>query len=123
MRLMKVASVLAIFLVAVGVAMARQNKYGVADTREITFSEIVKVGDTLLPKGQYKVQHSMEGESHVMQFNQLHVSKPATARVKCQLEPLKEKARSTQIIYVHDDRNDHVLQELVFAGDTAKHVF
>ncbi|HYL13942.1 MAG TPA: hypothetical protein VEV41_12950 [Terriglobales bacterium] len=123
MRFMKLASLLAIFLLTVGMAMARQNKFGVADIQQIAFGEPVKVGDGVLPKGEYKIEHVMEGENHIMVFSQLHSSSPATARVKCQLVPLKTKAPSTQILYTRNDANEHVLEELVFAGDTAKHVF
>ena len=123
MRLLKFTSLLAIFLLTVGLAMARQNKYGVSDTQKISFGEPVKVGDVVLPKGEYKVEHTMQGEDHVMVFSQLHTSKPATARVKCQLVPLKVKAPATHFLYGHNEANTHVLQELIFAGDTAKHVF
>jgi hypothetical protein len=123
MRLLKFTSLLAIFLLTVGLSMARQNKYGVSDTQKVSFGEPLKVGDVVLPKGEYKVQHTMEGENHIMVFSQLHTSNPATVRVKCQLVPLKVKAPTTQLLYGHNDANTHVLQELVFAGDTAKHVF
>jgi hypothetical protein len=123
MRLLKFASLLAVFLLTVVSSMARQNRYGVADTQKISFAEPLKVGDVVLPRGEYKVQHIMEGETHVMVFSQLHAGHPAIARVKCQLVPLKGKAPGTQLLYNHDEANAHVLQELIFAGDTAKHVF
>jgi hypothetical protein len=65
----------------------------------------------------------MEGSEHVMVFKQIHTSHPATARVKCQLVPLDKKAPLTQVLYTHDTAQTHVLQEMEFAGDTAKHVF
>jgi hypothetical protein len=123
MRLIKLTSLLAILLLMVGLSVARQNKYGVADTQKISFGEPVKVGEVVLPKGEYKVEHTMEGENHIMVFSQLHTSNPATARVKCQLVPLQVKAPATQLLYGHTAANLNVLQELVFAGDTAKHVF
>jgi len=123
MRLLKFTSLLAIFLLTVGLSMARQNQFGVADTQKISFGEPVKVGEVVLPKGEDKVQHTMEGENHVMVFSQLHASNPATVRVKCQLVPLKAKAPATQLLYGHNEANTHVLQELIFQGDTAKHVF
>jgi hypothetical protein len=43
--------------------------------------------------------------------------------VKCQLVPLQEKAPQTEVLYGHDEKNEDVLQELIFRGDTAKHVF
>lgn len=122
MRFYMLASLLAILLITSGMATARQNKFGVADIQQIGFGEPVKVGDVVLPKGEYKIERVVEGENHIMVFTQLHSSTPATLRVKCQLVPLKEKAPSTRILYTHD-ANQHVLHELVFAGNTAKHVF
>src|SRR5437016_11640286 len=123
MRLLKFTSLLAIFLLTVGLSMARQNQFGVADTQKISFGEPVKVGEVVLPKGDYKVQHTMEGENHIMVFTQLNASEPAVAHVKCQLVPLDKKAEHTQVIYGHNQADTHVLQEMLFAGDTAKHVF
>ena len=74
----------------------------------------------VLPKGEYKVQHTREGENHVMVFSQLHTSEPATALVKCRLVPLKVKAPATQLLYDHNEANRHVLQELIFCGGYRK---
>jgi hypothetical protein len=58
-----------------------------------------------------------------MVFTQIKKDHPATARVKCQLEPLQEKAPQNLVLYRHGDKDVHVLQALVFRGDTARHVF
>jgi hypothetical protein len=124
MRATKLAAILALIVLSTSlVAVAAPNKYGVADTRKISFSEPIKVGDVVLPKGEYKVQHTMEGENHIMVFTQLKASEPAVAHVKCQLVPLAKKAERTEVMYGHNQTDTHVLQEMVFAGDTAKHVF
>jgi hypothetical protein len=44
-------------------------------------------------------------------------------KVKCQLVQLGNKADQTRTVYAMNGANERVLQELVFAGDTAKHVF
>ena len=124
MRFMKLAAVIAVIMVGVSVlSMAERNKFGVSDTQKVTFNEPIKVGDVLLPKGEYNVQHTMEGENHVMVFTQITRGTAASTRVKCQLVPLPEKATQTQVLYGHDQRDVHVLQQLIFRGDTAKHVF
>jgi hypothetical protein len=124
MRGIKLAAVLAVFVFGVCVlSLAKQNQFGVADEHRVTFSDPIKVGDVMLPQGEYTVQHTMEGETHIMVFSQLHTKAPATARVKCQIVPLEGKASANQVIYVHDSAEKHVLQELVFAGEKAKHVF
>ena len=122
MRFVKVVAVVAVMGMAVA-AMAALNQYGVADNQKVTFHDPIKVGETVLPKGEYNVQHTMEGQDHVMVFTQQKSSKPATVRVKCQLVKLNEKADKTRLLYNLDANNIHVLQEITFRGETAKHVF
>jgi hypothetical protein len=124
MRATKVAAVLVVLVLTMSVlATAGRNKFGVSDTQKVTFNEPIRVGDVVLPKGEYKVQHVMEGENHIMLFTQLTNGASATARVKCQLVPLQAKAPQTMVLYGHAETDVHVLQELVFRGDSAKHVF
>jgi len=116
--------VIAICILGLGVfAGASQNQFGVADSHNINFVTPTRVGDVLLPAGDYQVVHTMEGQDHVMVFKQLHRSKPAQARVKCQLVSLPEKARRTEQTYELNAANQHVLHVLVFRGDSAQHVF
>lgn len=122
MRLPKFIAILILVSIA-GLAMATLNQYGVADIQKITFSDPMKIGDVVLPKGEYKVQHTMDGDNHIMVFTQQKVSTPAEARVKCQLVKLNAKAERTQMLYTRDANNTNILQEVVFRGDTAKHVF
>ena len=122
MRLFKFIAVLALVCIS-GLAVAELNKFGVADVQKVTFTDPMKVGDVVLPKGEYKVLHTMDGENHIMVFTQLRATKPAEARVKCQLVPLQEKAKRTQLLYNQDASNTRILQEVIFSGDKAKHVF
>lgn len=124
MRTLKFLSVVALVVtLSVAVALAGSNKFGVADTQKITFIDPIRIGDTLLPQGNYSIQHQMEGNEHLMLFKQLGVAKPAQVQVKCTLVPLATKADQTQKIYVVNASNERVLRELIFRGDTAKHVF
>lgn len=122
MRLVKFMAVLALVTIA-AMAMAELNQFGVADIQKVTFNDPMKIGQVVLPKGEYKVQHVMEGENHIMIFTQQRVANPAEARVKCQLVKLESKAERTQLLYTQDAGNARILQEIVFRGDTAKHVF
>lgn len=73
MRFTKVVVVLAICVLGLSVlASAAENKFGVADTQKITFSEPIRVGTTLLPTGDYRVLHQMDGSQHIMLFKQLN---------------------------------------------------
>ena len=124
MRFLKVMVLIAVCVLGTSLLLsAKQNQYGVADTRQITFDNPMRVGDVLLPSGECQVLHTMEGDTHVMVFKQLRTKNPSEAKVKCQLVPLKEKADQTQKTYIVNASNERVLQTLVFRGDTAKHVF
>ena len=121
MRLSKFIAILMLVSMAT-IAMAALNQFGVADIQKVTFNDPMKIGEVVLPKGEYKVVHTMDGENHVMLFTQQRVSNPAQARVKCQLVKLASKAERTQLLYTQQG-DSKILQEITFRGDTAKHVF
>lgn len=113
----------ALILCLSSMLQAGTNKYGVADVRKVTLSAPTRVGDVLLPQGDYEVRHVMEAENHMMVFKQLGTNKPAEARVKCNLVQLKEKVDGNQVIYESNGANERVLRTLRFRGDLAEHVF
>lgn len=124
MRLVKLAFVISICVLLLSVsAVAGQNAMGVSDLYRVSFTDKVRVADTLLPSGDYEIRHVMEGENHIMVFRRLGVRKPIEVRAKCTLVPLPEKAADSQKIYVVNAANERVLHELIFKGDRAKHVF
>jgi len=106
-----------------GAVSAAENQMGIKDSYKVNFSEKVRVADTLLPQGDYEIRHVMEGSDHIMVFRQLGTKKPVEVRAKCTMVPLGAKAGKDQKTYVLNAANERVLQELVFKGDTAKHVF
>jgi len=124
MRSLRFVAVIGVCVVALGlVASASQNKFGVADSRTINLTTPARVGGVLLPQGNYKVRHTMEGQDHIMVFRQLDARKPVEARVKCQLVPLTKKADRDEQTFVLNAAKERVLHTLVFRGDTAQHVF
>ena len=126
MRSVRVLALVAVCVLTLGTSLfaaQNQNKFGVADTQTVKFDDPIRVGTVVLPKGEYRVTHTMEGEEHIMVFRQLNVKEPVEARVKCTLVPLSGKAERTEKFYTHDSANQHVLEEMTFRGDTAKHVF
>ena len=125
MRWMKFAALFApicILMMCVLVA-AEQNKFGVADTYQVSFGQNVRVADVVLPQGRYEIRHVMEGQEHIMVFRQLGAKKPVEVRAKCTLVALPDTAKNDQKIFVLNAANERVLRELVFKGDRAKHVF
>jgi hypothetical protein len=99
---------------------ANDSMTGVALKQEITFSAPTLVGGTLLPTGDYKVLHEMQGSEHIMIFKQMNGK--AEAKAKCNLVPLNEKAKQTEQRYAENAKNERVLMEMTFRGDTSKHV-
>lgn len=121
MRFSKVFVVFVALLVIACVASA-ENKLGIRDVSRVTFVAPVRVGGALLPAGEYVVRHTMEGENHIMVFESVK-TRTVEAKAQCKLVPLTAKAPLSKTVYEMNAANERVLQELVFRGDTAKHVF
>ena len=102
------------------IAMAGENKLGVKETYRVKFDTAVRIGTANLPAGDYVVRHTMQGEEHIMVFQRRDGKNEF--KVKCTLVPLQQKAQQTQTVY-QIAGNEKIVQEMVFRGDTAKHVF
>jgi hypothetical protein len=109
--------------VALGsIAMAgSKNNMGIHEVNDVTFVAPVRIGTALLPAGDYVVRHEMDQQNHIMVFKNLHGKDEI--KVKCTLVPLAKRAERSEEIYTINASNERVLQELVFRGDTSKHVF
>lgn len=114
---------IAVLVTFAALLSAGTNKYGVSDVRTLNLTAPTRVGDVLLPEGQYQVRHVMEADNHIIVFKPITSGKAAEARVKCTLVPLKEKANRNAVMYVLNEAKERVLQTLVFSGDKAEHVF
>jgi hypothetical protein len=112
-----IASMLLLTCIA---AMASTNRMGIAENQTIEFTAPTLVNGTLLPAGHYNVTHQMVGNVHVMIFKA--ASGKAEAKTNCNLVPLKDKAERTTQRYTVNASNNHVLEEITFAGDKATHV-
>ena len=121
MHSLKIMALLLCVLVVVPLAVAGSN-LGIRETGRVNFVAPVRVAGTVLPAGEYIVRHTMEGPEHVMVFQSAN-HKVQDVKAKCQLVQLSKKADQTRTVYQLNAANERVLQELVFAGDTAKHVF
>lgn len=119
MRFVKLLSVL--FFALTVVAMAAGNKLGIRDVNHVKFDTTIRIGSAVLPAGQYVVRHTMQGEEHLMVFSRQ--GSKDEFKVKCTLVPLDKKAPQSHTVYTVNAANERVLQEMVFRGDTAKHVF
>ena len=115
-------TVLALVCALLVVPFAMAGNPGMHETGTVAFANPVRVGGTLLPAGEYMIRHSMEGQEHMMIFQALN-HKVQDVKVKCQLVQLGAKAHDTRTVYELNASNERVLHELVFAGDSVKHVF
>ena len=82
----------------------------------------VKIADTVVPAGEYKVLHTMDGDNHIMVFQQQNVSKKnqANVKIKCNLKPL-DKAADQNLIGYKKEGASRVLSFLQFKCDKAVH--
>ncbi len=122
MRLLRIVGVTVCALILAAVALAGANRPVVRDTNRIIFQVPIRVGTTLLPAGEYIVRHTMEGQDHIMVFDSVKGKGPEV-KAKCTLVPLAQKAERTTNAFQMNAANERVLVELVFQGETAKHVF
>ena len=85
----------AIVVLGCAVAVAGTDPMqGVALKQTINLTMPTVVGGTLLPQGEYKVNHEMQGTEHIMIFTK--VGGKAEAKAKCNLVPLNAKAKTTE---------------------------
>ncbi len=118
----KTVLLIAMAVLILGTTVMAANQLGIKDTQPVTFYDQVRVGDTLLPAGDYVVTHQMKGEEHIMVFTK-QGHKPATASVKCTLKTLAAAAPQTQVEYKLNAAQEHVITRMVFKGDRAEHYF
>jgi len=122
MRSLRIPGMCLCVLALVSLAVAAGENLGIRDNYRITFVAPVRVGSDVLPAGDYKIRHTMEGQEHIMVFQRVGAKTPEV-KVKCTLVPLAQKAPKDETVYVLNAANERELQELVFRGDKAKHVF
>jgi hypothetical protein len=121
MRFLKLSGVMLLCLFAFGLAAMGENA-GSHDVNRVAFADPIRVGGALLPPGEYVVRHIMEGPDHIMVFEAVNHKHP-DVKAKCQLVELGKKADQTRTVYDLNSAKERVLQELVFRGDSVKHVF
>lgn len=117
---MRPLKVLGFLLVVTAISLASENKLGIHDVAKVSFASAVRVGETVIPAGEYTVRHTMEGQDHIMTFSR--TGKKDVFKLKCNLVALERRASQDQQIF-QISGNEKILRELIFSGDTAKHVF
>ena len=122
-RTLLFVAVILFLLLAFAPSAAGQKPYGIAEQRQVTFAAPVWVGGMLLPAGDYRVRHTMEGAEHVMIFTALRGKPPLEARAKCSLVPAPRPLREDRAGFKLNPAGEQVLTLLAFKGDRAEHRF
>lgn len=107
--------------------MVRIGKKG-----EIAFDSPVRIGDVLLKAGTYRIQHIREGDDHVIVFRKIYQtglgyvrseSSKDSAKVKCRIEPLGEKAKHDGLRFGTNAAGEKTVEEVHVKGENVKHLF
>ena len=85
---------IALLLVALVLPLAAMAATETQAGKDVTFVSPMKIGDVLLPPGQYKATHLKEAGQHIMVFRKAGKA-GAEFRVKCTLQPLDQKVKAT----------------------------
>ena len=86
--------------------------------KTVVFYSDVKVGDKVLPKGEYDVKHIVEGQDNYLVF----ASGRKEFRFKCHLQPA-DPVRGTSLQLRENPDGTRTLVSIMFPGDTNAHVF
>ncbi len=118
--LVTLTAVVVVLLCGTMLLQASDNPMGIAPKQTVNFTQPTVVGGSLLPAGEYKVTHQMQGQTHIMNFQQ--VGGKAQATSKCNLVPLPEKASKSEQRFTENAKNERVLMQMTFRGDKATHI-
>src|SRR5215813_1873300 len=122
------------FSVAASASDDKKPDFTVGKKGVIHFNVPVKAGNTLLEPGMYQIQHAVEGGDHFVTFKQVGmpagyrhgntpVAKEAAARIKCRVEPVDSKARTTKITLRTNAAGEKEVAEVQVSGEAFKHIF
>jgi hypothetical protein len=114
-------------------ALAQHDDMVTGKKGSFSFDSPVRVGDVLLKRGIYQIQHVMEGEQHVLIFRKMVgtgyaytspvASDKVAARVVCRIEPLSEKAKNSGIRFGVNSAGEKTIESLYIQGENVRHVF
>ena len=116
----KIAIVLAIVCV-VGLAAWADDAMVAWKSKDLKLDQTVRAGSVVLPAGEYRVSHEMEGTQHILVMA-LNGKEKQTFRVVCTMQPLAQPAAQTEQHYRVEGK-EKVLVGLVFKGDKVFHSF
>jgi len=122
------------FSLAASASDDKKPDFTIGKKGTIHFNVPVKVGATLLQPGMYEIQHAVEGGDHFITFKDVTmpagyrhgntpVAKEASARIKCRVESVDKKVRTTKITLRTNAAGQKEVAEVQVAAEAFKHVF
>ena len=112
--------VLCIFAAGVVLAADKPATPGVGKTYKVTLHQQARVANLQLPAGDYRIQHVMEGEKHIMVFTD---AKGQKSRVECTMVKLDRKSDVDSVEYKTAPNGERILTAMTFRGETFEHKF
>ena len=116
----KLAIVLAVVSVVVLAAWA-DDAMVAWKSKDLDLKTAARVGSTLLPAGEYRVTHEMQGTQHMLVM-ELKGKAKQTFKLPCSMQPLTKAAAQTEQHYRYEGK-EKILVGLVFEGDKVFHAF
>jgi len=117
-RVTKVASLLLLLAVALGVSASDAANADVGKSWWLHLNHATHVGTTALQPGDYRVQHVKDGEQHFLVFKS---GSKEVARASCSTEQLPKKSDRTAVLESTNANGDYVLKAIAFGGDQFQH--
>jgi hypothetical protein len=125
-------SAIAVSNLAASAADDKTKDFTIGKKGVIHFNVPVRAGDTLLQPGMYQLQHTVEGNDHVVIFKSVAmpagyrhgntpVSNDVTARIKCKVVAA-EKVNRTQITLRTNAAGEKEIVEVQVAGEAFRHL-
>jgi len=116
----RIAIVLAIVSL-VGLAAWADDAMVSWKSQNLKLTQGARVGSTVLPAGEYKVSHEMQGTQHILVMALAGRGKQ-TFRVPCSMQPLTKAATQDEQHYRYEGK-EKILVGLMFKGDMVFHSF
>ena len=129
----KVAVGLMVLTLSVLVFAKQDQTVVVGKDDTVTFETPVRIGKQVVPAGDYRVQHMLEGDNHAVTFKKVSASSEGESgsaagtevvRTVCKLKSLGTTAKYTELHYtLHEGSKMKTLQDLLVQGENVKHMF
>jgi hypothetical protein len=89
---------------------------------EMKFAQETRIGDLVLPPGEYRFVHRVHADDHFVHFEQVKNTARDFGEVRCQVEPLSKKVVTTAV-YMNTEGGVRRITKIEVAGENVAHIF